>query len=162
MNSVRAGGWFALGITILTAFPATAAEKPVNLSLFTPISLAKAEDSVSGFRFNLIYGKNTSVKVVDLGLVNQTTTLSNGLQWGTINFNEGATSGVQLGAVNYDKGAASGLQWSAFFNYAGTEGGLQLAAVNYAEKLQGFQIGVLNIDKSGGMFPFMIIANWKK
>ena len=109
MNSVRAGGWFALGITILTAFPATAAEKPVNLSLFTPISLAKAEDSVSGFRFNLIYGKNTSVKVVDLGLVNQTTTLSNGLQWGTINFNEGATSGVQLGAVNYDKRCG---QWS--------------------------------------------------
>ena len=34
--------------------------------------------------------------------------------------------------------------------------------MNYAEKLQGFQIGVLNIAKSGGMFPFMIIANWKK
>jgi len=34
--------------------------------------------------------------------------------------------------------------------------------VNYAESLQGFQVGVLNIAKSGGMFPVMVIANWKK
>ncbi|MCI0451343.1 MAG: hypothetical protein L0Z51_03000 [Candidatus Latescibacteria bacterium] len=46
-----------------------AAEKPINLSLFTPVSIAKETDSVTAFRFNLLYGKNTSVEVVDLGLV---------------------------------------------------------------------------------------------
>src|SRR5712671_3643272 len=42
------------------AAPVFAGEKPVNLSLFTPISIAKESDAVTAFRFNLIYGKNTS------------------------------------------------------------------------------------------------------
>jgi len=161
MNSKRVGVWLALCITILAALPAAAAEKPINLSLFPPIAIVKPTDGVSAFRYNLIYGKNTSVKIVDLGLINQTTKMSSGVQWGFVNYNEGAFSGLQLAAVSYNKGAASGLQWSGF-NYAGTASGLQLAVVNYAEKLQGFQIGVLNIAKQGGMFPLMVIANWKK
>jgi hypothetical protein len=161
MNSKGAGVWLVLCLMILAVLPAAAADKSINLSLFPPIALAKPTDGVSAFRFDLIYGKNTSVKVVDLGLVNQTTTMSNGLQWGFINYNEGGFSGLQLAAVSYDKGTAGGLQWSAF-NYAGTASGLQIAVVNYAEKLQGFQVGVLNIAKQGGMFPFMVIANWKK
>ena len=40
--------------------------------------------------------------------------------------------------------------------------GLQLAVVNYARKLDGVQIGVLNIIKEGGFFPVMVIANWTK
>lgn len=161
MNSKRLGVWFALCMTILAALPAAAAEKPINISLFTPISIAKESDAVTAFRWNLIYGRNTSVKVVDLGLINHTTKMSNGLQWGAVNYNEGSFSGLQLAAVSYNKGAAGGLQWSGF-NYAGTASGLQLAVLNYAEKLEGFQIGVLNIAKTGGMFPLMVIANWKK
>jgi hypothetical protein len=161
MNSKRAGAWFALCITILVALPAAAAEKPINISLFPPIAIVQPTDGVTAFRLDLIYGKNTSVKVVDLGLINQTTKMSNGLQWGFVNYNEGGFSGLQLAAVSYNKGAAGGLQWSGF-NYAGTASGLQLALVNYAEKLEGFQIGVLNIAKQGGMFPLMVIANWKK
>jgi len=161
MNAVRKGWWFALGLTTLTVLPAMAADKPINISLFTPIALAGPSDGVTAFRWDLIYGKNTSVKIVDLGLVNQTTTLSNGLQLGLVNYNEGEFSGIQLATISYNKGTAKGFQWSGF-NYAGTEAGLQLAFVNYAEKLEGFQIGVLNIAKSGGMFPLMVIANWKK
>lgn len=161
MSSRRMGVWLAAAITVLAALPAAAAEGPINISLFPPVCIVKPSDGVSAFRWNLIYGKNTSVKYVDLGLVNQTTTASNGLEWGFVNYNEGSANGLQLAAVSYTKGAAGGLQWSAF-NYAGTASGLQLAFVNYAEKLQGFQIGVLNIAKTGGMFPLMIIANWKK
>src|SRR5580765_4740717 len=156
MKSFSTGSRLALAIMALAALPAAAAEKPINLSLFTPISLAKATDSVSGFRFNLIYGVNTSVKVVDLGLINHTTSgLSSGLQWGGVNFTEGEFSGVQIAAVNFNKGTSKGFAWSTF-NYAGTAGGLQLAVVNYAERIQGVQIGVLNIIKTGGMFPLMI------
>src|SRR5262249_9424835 len=144
MKSSRACWWFALLVLAPVAVPAAAAEKAINLSLFTPISLAKAEDSVTAFRFNLIYGRNTSVGVVDLGLINHTTTLSHGLQWGTINLNEGETSGLQLAFVNYDKGSAKGVQFAGF-NYAGDAGGLQLAFVNYAKHLSGFQLGGVNI-----------------
>ena len=161
MNSKRVGMWSALCITVLAVLPSAAAEKPVNISLFPPLALVEPTDGVTAFRLNLIYGKNTTVELVDVGFINQTTTMSKGLQWGAINYNEGGFSGVQLGAVNYNKGAAGGLQWGTF-NYSGTASGLQLAFVNYAETLQGLQIGMLNIAKQGGMFPFMVIANWKK
>jgi len=162
MKSLRAGSRFALMITMLAVLPVAAAEKPVNLSLFTPISIVKAEDAVSAFRFNLIYGRNTSVKVVDLGLVNHTTSgLSNGLAWGFANYTEGTFSGLQIAALNFNKGTAKGISLGTV-NYAGAAGGLQLAFVNYAEKIQGVQIGVVNIIKTGGMFPVMIIANWNK
>jgi hypothetical protein len=161
MRSIRGGWWFALVITVLSASPAFAAEKSVNLSLFSPVSLVKPEDGVSAFRFNLLYGRNTSVKGVDLGLVNHTTTLSSGFQWGFVNVNDGNFKGIQLSAINYDKGTTDGLQWGTF-NYAGTAGGLQLAFLNYAKSLQGIQVGIVNIAKSGGRFPVMVIANWKK
>jgi len=153
--------WSALTITMLSALPAVAAEKPINLSLITPVSLVKAEDGVSAFRFNFIYGKNTSVRVIDLGLINQTTTMSNGLQWGFLNLTEGAEKGIQLGGINYNKGTTDGFQWGGV-NYAEQAGGLQLAFVNFARKTTGVQIGAINIIKEGGMFPVMIIANWAK
>ena len=161
MKSMRVGMWFAWVVTMI-ALPAAAAEKPINLSLFTPVSLAKAEDAVTAFRLNFIYGKNTSVKVVDLGLVNHTTSgMSNGLEWGFVNFAEGEFSGLQLGAFNVDKGTGKGLLLGTV-NYTANGGGLHLAFVNYAEKLQGVQIGAVNIIKQGGMFPVMVIANWSK
>jgi len=138
-----------------------AREKAVNLSLFTPISLAKAEDSITAFRFDFIYGKNTTVKIIDLGLVNQTTQLSNGLQWGFVNYNAGNQTGLQLAAFNYNAGTTNGLQLAGF-NYAESAGGLQLAFINYARKLGGVQIGAINIASEGGTFPVMVIANWKK
>jgi hypothetical protein len=159
MSSRVLGAWCAAVVTIVAAMPAAAG--PINVSLFPPIAIVQPPEGVTAFRLDLLYGKNTSVKVVDLGLINQTTSTSNGLQWGLVNYNEGAFSGLQLAAVSYNKGSAGGLQWSGF-NYAGTASGLQLALVNYAEKLDGFQVGFLNIAKTGGMFPVMVIANWKK
>lgn len=162
MKTVRLSSWFALWLTMIVAIPVAASEKPINLSVFTPVAIAGAEDAVSAFRYNLIYGRNTSVKVVDLGFVNHTTSgLSRGLQWGGVNFTEGEFSGFQLAAININKGTAKGLQWGTI-NYAASAGGLQLAFVNYAEKIEGVQVGVINIIKEGGMFPVMVIANWSK
>jgi len=161
MKSMPAGYALALCFTVLTAAPSMAREKAVNLSLFTPISLAKAEDSITAFRFDFIYGKNTAVKIIDLGLVNQTTQLSNGLQWGFVNYNAGNQTGLQLAAFNYNAGTTNGLQLAGF-NYAESAGGLQLAFINYARKLGGVQIGAINIASEGGTFPVMVIANWKK
>ena len=161
MKAICRGSWMALCFTMLAVLPVAAAEKAVNLSLFTPVSLAKADDAVTAFRFNLIYGRNTSVKVVDVGLVNHTTTLSNGLQLGSVNFTEGEISGLQLGTLNINKGTTKGFQWAGV-NYAENAGGLQLAFVNYARTLDGLQIGAINIIKEGGFLPVMVIANWPK
>jgi len=162
MYPKRVGALFALCITILAAMPAAAAEKALNISLFPPIALAKPEDAVTAFRLNLIYGKNVATKIVDLGLVNHTTTgVASGLQWGAINITEGQLSGIQIAALNLDKGTTKGLQWGGV-NYAKSGGGLQLAVINYAEEMDGLQIGAVNIIKKGGAFPVMIIANWGK
>jgi len=152
----------ALVYTMFATLPACAAERAVNLSLFTPLSLVKPEDSVSAFRFNLIYGKNASVRVVDLGLVNHTTSgLSKGLQWGFANITEGDFQGIQLAAINVNSGNTEGFAWSGI-NYAKNAKGLQLAVVNYAQSLHGVQVGVVNIIKHGGFLPVCIIANWSK
>lgn len=151
----------AMVVTVFATLPAVAAGNPVNVSLISPLALVPPTESVTGFRFNFIYGKNTSVESLDIGLVNHTTKNSNGLQWGAVNYNEGGFNGFQLGMVNYNEGTANGLQWGSV-NFAGTERGVQVAFVNYAERLEGFQVGFLNIAKKGGRFPAMVIANWKK
>jgi len=142
------------------AAPVFAGEKPVNLSLFTPISIAKADDSVSAFRFSLIYGKNTSVKAIDIGLVSHTTTgESMGLAWSGVNYNEANFTGVQLAMVNYTKGSFEGFQWS-WVNVAGNAEGLQLGLVNSAQHLHGIQIGLVNLIKEDGFMPIFPIVNW--
>jgi hypothetical protein len=161
MMSMRRGAWLAVCATFLAVLPAAAAEKAVNLALFSPIALVKPEDSVSAVRLSLIYGKNASVSVIDLGLVNHTTTLSKGLQMGLVNYTEGNESGLQIGTININKGTTKGLQWSGF-NYAEHAGGLQVAVINYAVEMDGLQIGVVNIIKKGGFLPVCIIANWGK
>jgi hypothetical protein len=58
----------AVVITSTSITSSRAEEKAINLSLVA--DLDRKADSVTTFRFNLLYGKNTSVQVLDLGLVN--------------------------------------------------------------------------------------------
>jgi len=150
----------AVVISSTSITPSRAGEKAVNLSLVTPISLAKETDSVTAFRFNLLYGKNTSVQVLDLGLVNHTTAgLSKGLQWGAVNIAEADFKGAQLAMVNYNAGSFEGVQWG-FVNHTANGDGLQLGFVNYAQKYHGLQIGLINIISQDGFLPVCPIVNW--
>ncbi len=153
--------WLLAGVVCVSAArKSVAADKPVNLSLFTPISIAKETDSVSAFRFNLLYGKNTSVKVVDIGLVNHTTSgLSKGFQWGVVNIAEGDFKGLQLATVTYNPGSFHGMQWGVV-NHTMNGDGLQVGFVNYAQKYHGLQIGVVNIIRQDGFLPVFPIVNW--
>jgi hypothetical protein len=145
---------------VVLALPALAADKPVNLSLFTPISIAKETDAVTAFRINLIYGKNTSVSVLDLELVNHTTSgLSKGLAWGLVNYGEADFKGIQLGTVNIVGGSFEGFEWG-FVNSAVHARGLQLGFINNAQTLYGVQIGLINIIKQDGFMPFFPFLNW--
>jgi hypothetical protein len=158
MKCLRILGLCATIVAI--ALPVLAAEVPVNLSIFTPISIARASDSVTAFRFNLIYGKNTSVSVIDLGLVNHTTSgLSKGLGWGFANIAEADFTGIQLGTVNMVGGNFEGFEYG-FLNHARNAHGLQLGFINYAQTLYGVQIGLLNIIQQGGFMPFFPFVNW--
>ena len=139
---------------------AEATERPVQLSLFTPIQLYPEGDAIKGIRFNLLYGRNTTVTGLDIGLINHNTAgLSQGVQWGFVGIVEGDFLGWQNSWVNITKGRCEGLQWG-LFNSAGHASGLQLGFVNYAQTMKGVQIGLINIIKQGGQFPVFPIVNW--
>jgi hypothetical protein len=152
------------------------AQSPIQLSLFTPVQLVPATQAVQGLRLNLIYGTNTAVTGLDIGLVNMTTRgPSMGLQYGVANIVTGQFTGWQAGLVTIMNGSQTGLQTSVInmaeaneglqwggFNSSNQMNGLQLGLVNYARRIHGVQIGIVNIIKEGGQFPVFPIVNWGK
>lgn len=138
----------------------SAQEKPIQLSLFNPIQIFPENTSISGIRLNLIYGKNVNVTGFDFGLVNLTTGNQTGVQWGAVNVTDGGFKGWQAASVNVSHSNFLGLQ-TGFVNYhQGHFNGLQLSVVNYAETIKGLQLGLINIIKSGGFLPVMVIFNF--
>jgi hypothetical protein len=106
------------------------AQAPIQLSLVTPIQIVPADKAVRGFRFNLIYGTNTAVVGLDLGLVNNTTGgPSEGVQWGGVNPVTGTFTGWQSGFVNVQKGSFKRLQ-TGWINLSGPVEGLQWGLYN--------------------------------
>lgn len=158
----------------MSASSAVAQSKPIQLSLVTPIQIVPEDQAISGFRFNLIYGRNAAMTGLDIGLVNHTRPGGvEGVQFGILGLSEGgftgwqanwvniteaAMKGVQTGLYN-SEGSGEGLQWG-FVNTADFHNGLQLSFVNYARTLNGVQIGLVNIIKEGGAFPIFPIVNW--
>jgi len=156
------------------AAPLAAQDGPIQLSLFTPVQIVPETGGVTAVRLNLIYSVNTSVRYVDLGLVNITSGgPSAGVQWALVALNKGNFSGWQSAAGAVTEGRFEGLQtgWytsaksgeglqMGLVNMAGDWSGVQLGFVNYTRHLDGLQIGLINIIKEGGQFPFFPIANW--
>ena len=134
--------------------------KPIQLSLFNPIQIVPESESVSGLRFNLIYGKNANVTGLDLGLVNQSTGIQNGVQWGGVNLTDGGVTGWQSGFVNVSKGNSVGLQTGVVNHHQGHFHGLQFSIVNYAATLKGLQLGIINIIGEGGFLPVFPLFNF--
>jgi hypothetical protein len=150
----------ALLVLSTASAPALAEEKPVQLSLFTPIQIVPEQDSVTALRLNLIYGRNASVQGFDLGVINHTTTgLSKGVGIGVVNLADADFLGFQYSFVNVTKNDFEGFQWG-FVNYAVNCRGLQLGFFNYAEKMHGLQIGLINMIGEGGVLPVLPIVNW--
>jgi hypothetical protein len=140
------------------ATPALAQQRPVQLSLVTPVQIFPDNYAISGFRLNLIYGRNAAMTGLDIGLANHVTGPTVGAQFGVVNLTESFV-GWQDGLINLNDGEFEGLQWGGF-NQSGRLNGLQLGIVNYAQTANGLQIGLINIIKTGGAFPVMVIANW--
>jgi hypothetical protein len=154
----------ALAAIALLSIPAMAQtkgqERPIQLALFSPVQVFPPNYSITGIRLNLIYGKNTHVSGLDLGLVNRTTSgQSMGIGWGVVNLTDANFTGLQGGWVNIVGGNFEGFQYG-FFNQADYANGLQLGFVNYVRRLKGLQIGLVNFIKQGGQFPVFPIVNW--
>lgn len=150
----------AVSIFILIAAPVQAQNRPVQVSLVTPIQIFPEKYTIAGIRLNLLYGRNVAVQGIDIGLVNHTTTGQfQGLQWGLVGLTDADFTGWQDCAVNVVQVRCEGLQWG-LVNYAGNMSGFQLGFVNYAKKMKGLQIGLVNIIKQGGQFPVFPIVNW--
>ncbi len=145
---------------ILGSTPVLAQNAPIQLALVTPIQIVPEDNSISGLRLNLIYGRNIFVRGLDVGLANHTTAdLSKGVQFGAVNLVDSDFVGWQDATANITKGNFKGFQ-CGIVNYAGSANGLQLGIVNYAANMKGLQIGFVNIIKQGGTFPVFPIVNW--
>lgn len=150
----------AVLIFIMMAAPVFAQNRPIQLALVTPIQIFPEDNSITGVRLNLLYGRNVSVSGLDLGLINHTTTgMFKGWQHGLVGIADADFLGWQDCAVNVTKGRCEGFQWG-IVNYSGEMSGFQLGFVNYAMTMKGLQIGLVNIIKQGGQFPVFPIVNW--
>ena len=73
MKSTLSAALLVLLVLALVPADGLTEEKAVQLSLFNPLQIRPEDTSIKYFRFNLIYGKNTSLVGLDLGLVNHLT-----------------------------------------------------------------------------------------
>jgi hypothetical protein len=165
MTRHRLALWLRLSIAaaallVMAATPGAAQEHPINVALVTPIQIFPADQPIKGLRLNVIYGRNSAMTGLDVGIANHVAGRMSGVQWGVVNLADSMV-GWQAGTVNYTAGRFEGLMWGPV-NYAGHINGLQLGIVNYAARASGIQIGLINIIKKGGQFPVMVIANWGK
>jgi hypothetical protein len=149
-----------LTLGLLSPSSLQAQEKPVQLSLLAPIQIFPEEAAIKGFRLNLLYGRNVSVKGIDLGLINHTTTgVTKGWQLGLVGVVDADFEGFQENYVNITKGHFKGFQWG-FYNQARDMHGFQLGLINYAQTGYGLQIGLINIIKQKKGHPVLPIVNW--
>lgn len=167
------GRILALAAAVAIAAPAAAestaddgpATTPVQLSLHEEIQVVGPETSVVGVRL-AISARNADVTGFDQAvLAARTSGSERGLQVALYSEIEGDLVGAQLALISADvDGSAFGLQWGNLINRAGTitgaqvavlfnralgVTGVQLSLVNYAEDLEGVQLGLININRNG-------------
>jgi len=126
------------------------ASEPVQLSLTPNFAIYDRSERIEGVALS-IWGENPQ-SAFALGFVNGSTGDSVGLSVGLVNYAD-SYRGCQWGFVNYTEGDFTGWQGGPFFgllvsgvNYTGgSMTGFQCGLVNYADKLNGLQVGFVNI-----------------
>jgi len=165
----------AMVLAAPSAVDAQVAEKPFEFALYSPIQARAETDAIKVLRLSLIYGRNVSVKGLDVGLVARNTGgISKGLQYALVGIVDGDFVGWQNSGVSITRGSFTGLQTGLYselgtgealqagvFNRATRVSGLQLGFINYADDLHGIQIGLINIIKSKDAFGVLPLVNWK-
>lgn len=152
---------FTLIAAILLVTSITSAQSsPIQLSLWRTIQIVPEAESVGAFRLS-IYGVNSGMTGLDLGIWNETRSQTQvGLQWGIVGKSLGGFQGWQANAVNISSNMFEGFQSGWVNHHSGKFSGLQIAIVNYADAMNGIQIGLINIIKKGGFMPWFPLFNF--
>jgi hypothetical protein len=150
-----------------------------------------ADPNVNGARLSVLYGKNASVRGADFGLlsISETASLSGaafilgiskvtgdmngGAAFSLVNYHEGNDTGLNAAFINLCHSAERGVEFG-FVNIASGNtmldfGGLnvsdsskvQIGFINVTRKIEGVQIGFLNMAENG-FFPFFPFFNFPK
>jgi hypothetical protein len=135
------------------------ADGAVQLSLINSVQIVPENQAVTAFRL-AIYGKNTTTRYFDLGIVTENTSgMSKGIQWSFVGLQDDFTGWQAATVFNYSTGRVKGLMTGAV-NLSGHMSGLQFGIVNVTDTAYGIQLGLLNFINKGGMLPFFPIFNF--
>jgi hypothetical protein len=145
-------------LVLSTYHTSTAQDNPIQFSLIPSIQVIPENEAVTALRI-AIYGKNTSVKFVDIGIVNQNTSgESVGVLWSLVGLGDDFTGWQHGTFYNCSQGQVKGLM-TGLVNNSFHFTGVQVGLVNFAETAGGVQVGILNFIKKGGMLPFFPFFN---
>ena len=161
--------WLLALIFCFIATGALAETQGFQLSLTPDVALQTKTTHIKGVSLN-IWGENPQTAFA-LGFVNGSTGQSSGLSIGLLGNYAENYEGAQLAWIgNYASGKITGLQWAAV-NYAVKLNGLQLGVVNIAETTEkGVQLGLFNVIKETKVWftnlpnevaPGMVFVNWR-
>lgn len=153
-----------LSLLLSSAGIAHAETKPFNLALVDPVQIVDSSHDISGVRLNLLYGKNTNFKGLDLGIglgksngtfdgvglhyaANLAVGNAKGAQFAYgINLNLADFTGGQFGGCNYTQGNFEGAALGIVNLVKQDAKGFKLSIFNYARgNFSGLQLGLVNI-----------------
>lgn len=128
-------------ISCLFAAAAVSAEwTPAMISLVTPVQAPSSDYDVKGLRLSLIYGECSTFKGLDIGLIGHADGNFTGLGIGGVNVADERLIGGHVGLVNWN---ANGSQpWDM------RSKGAQIGAVNHSGSFCGLQDGIVNVSGS--------------
>jgi hypothetical protein len=125
--------------------------KPFQIALYKPLQIVSEENSVQGFRLNVIYGLNQDVKGADIGIVNETAGEQVGAQLGIVNMDEGGLTGARAGIVNITSGHVKGYSSGIVNLVEGEATGWVTGGVNVlSDDISGLGSGVVTVAEGGG------------
>ena len=125
------------------------------------INLGDDDDTTPlvGWRHSLLIGRDPTIWGLDTGLFNLTTRELRGLQVGLINANQGDARGAVVGLSNWTEERMDGFQAGGVNVINGKGRSLQIGLINSANDLEGVQLGLLNLNLSGGPLAFFPLIN---
>jgi hypothetical protein len=178
-----------LSVCLLLLSTGAAADTPFQLAL--PSLNVPSDPQVNGMRFSFLYGKNSSTRGLDLGLlsVSETSNFSGlALVAGVSHVTGRMDSGVSFSLVNYHTGSDSGVN-GAFINLLNEAGGAfntgfviiaqgttlvdlggvnvskastaQIGFINVTKHIKSFQFGFINMAENG-FLPVFPVFNFPK
>lgn len=130
----------------------------LQLAFCAPLQIFPSNYDVSGFRFNLVYGRNSNLRGLDLGLVNHVTGVVEGFQFGVANLADDL-SGLQIGCYNSAASSSAGFCQLGLVNIGRDISGVQIGLFNKCDTISGVQIGLLNFITQSDFVIFCPIVN---